>query len=44
MTWDRYAIGLVFATGAVFVLPGVAIAAAVYAGRHTRTRRARRNP
>jgi hypothetical protein len=41
MSWDRYAIGLVFATGAVFVLPGAAIAGAVIIGRRVRNQRAR---
>jgi hypothetical protein len=43
MSWDRYALAVVAVTGAVFVLPGVAIAAAVYAGRRVRNQRARSN-
>lgn len=43
MTWDRYALAIVFTTGAVFVLPPVAIAIGVYAGRRTRHNRAKGN-
>lgn len=41
MSWDRYAIAVVFATGAVFLIPAATVTAAIYIGRHVRNQRAR---